>query len=119
MCLLHAVSNAWQQPAHGSATPAEMVQPIVATINHGIRLESSIEVDYVLAAARSLGTPAVQASMRLQPSKASSIMEEARQRRYQLLSQAALEQKATAVLVAHHLGVPRLACSLAQSLSLH
>ena len=110
MCLMHAMADASHRSCRCSsaqlATARQRYMPEVhvASIDHGLRPESSSEAAYVELYARALGFGATSEKLRLRESKHGKLMPEARAARYRALAATAEQLEATAVLMAHHRG---------------
>jgi tRNA(Ile)-lysidine synthase TilS/MesJ len=114
MCLLHvmAIHDHGKCDCHAAQSiDKAAVRPsmVVATIDHGLRRESKAECLFVLKYAQRLGLDAQQFDLHLNAhGKSSKLLQTARVQRYMTLAHAAQTCKATAVLTAHHRGVPQL-----------
>lgn len=76
-------------------------QPIVASIDHGLRPESAAEVSFVARLAQRFDLPFIP--LRIAPARrAGNLADNARRERYAALARAAAESESVAVVTAHH-----------------
>jgi tRNA(Ile)-lysidine synthase len=107
MCLMHAIADSVHMDCHCDSWAPDALQatyPLVVTIDHGLRTDSSAEVEFVVQYARYLGLHALPLALHMEEGKKSSLMASARGQRYNALATAALRAQATAVVTAHHAG---------------
>jgi tRNA(Ile)-lysidine synthase len=107
MCLLHAIASEKHDLCHPwckSRATTLLSEPVVVTVNHGLRSESASECNLVTRYAMQLGLQAHAVSLDVGPCRKSKVMDAARRKRYAALAGAAIHHNATAVLMAHHAG---------------
>lgn len=109
MALLHAMARTTSQacrnsPGQCQGSAARLPAFSAVSINHGLRSESSSEVEFVRDFALAHGVRTQCRALHLVAGRRSRVMASARQQRYRELAAAAEAVGASAVLTAHHAG---------------
>lgn len=105
LCRLNCPEFVGNRSSHGP-------QPIVITIDHGLRTESEAEAHMVCVRSKQLGIPAMKIPLVWpeQPVPSNQIMEAARAKRYEAIADACAREGCAHVLTAHHQGVQAPCC---------
>jgi len=73
-----------------------------ATVDHGLRAESSAEAEFVASVCEQLGVPHFTAKARWEEKPQTAIQQRARQERYRLLANWVADRRLAALVTAHH-----------------